>query len=129
MNSWYTRSYSQKVQMTQLKRGRDPNPHTPTHTSCLSRWIVLMRMEETMELLKDCLRICHDSTTLHFLQQASDHRGIYKEAKPENNSIRVSPSNEPSPDESVDTVGKAQDRVRRYCFKPLRFQGGLLLQQ
>ena len=80
MNFWYTlESCNQKGQMTQLKQGRDPQPPHPAHTSCLSRWIVLMEMEETMEELKDCLRIFHDSTTFtSFNMEITDHRGIYK---------------------------------------------------
>lgn len=100
--------------MTQLKQGRDPNPHTPTHTSCLSRWIVLMGMEETMEVLKDCLRICHDSATFtSFNMEITDHRGIYKRLNQKTIQLEWAPQKWAKPrwGQLIPTL-KAQDRVR-----------------
>ena len=79
--------------MTQLKQGRDPNPHTLTHTSCLSRWIVLNGDGRNHGCIKGLFKNLPWEHHLLFLQHGNNWPQRYlQEAKPENKSIRVSPS-------------------------------------
>ena len=73
-----------------------------------------MEMEETMEELKDCLRIFHDSTTFtSFNMEITDHRGIYKRLNQKTIQLEWVPQKWAKPrwDQLIPSL-KAQDTVR-----------------
>ena len=73
-----------------------------------------MGIEETMDVLKDCLRICHDSTTFSsFNMEITDPRGIYKRLNQKTNQLEWVPKKlaKPSWDHLIPSL-KAQDTVR-----------------